>query len=102
MEEHQKNGLKVGRFLEGHRAVESVRHPGLPSHPQHELAKRQVRISRQIVHFPEFEYKSRNLTTFSLQMSGHSGMISFYLRGGLEESGKFLKALKVSKGLEHS
>ena len=43
MEEHQKNGLKVGRFLEGHYAVEKVRHPGLPSHPQHELAKRQVR-----------------------------------------------------------
>ena len=42
MEEHQKNGLKVGRFLESHYAVEKVRHPGLPSHPQHELAKRQV------------------------------------------------------------
>ena len=47
MEEHQKNGLAVGRFLEGHYAVEKVRHPGLPSHPQHELAKRQVQISRQ-------------------------------------------------------
>merc|ERR1712241_1207016 len=69
MEEHQKNGLAVGRFLESHYAVEKVRHPGLPSHPQHELAKR--------------------------QMSGHSGMISFYLKGKLEESGKFLKALKV-------
>ena len=45
MEEHQKNGLAVGRFLEGHYAVEKVRHPGLPSHPQHELAKRQVRNS---------------------------------------------------------
>ena len=32
-------------------------------------------------------------------MSGHSGMISFYIKGGLEESGKFLKALKVSADL---
>ena len=37
-----------------------------------------------------------------LQMSGHSGMISFYLKGGLEESEKFLKALKVSQDLDNS
>lgn len=41
----------------------------MPSHPQYELTKKQT--------------------------SGHSGMISFYLKGGLEESKKFLKALKV-------
>jgi len=69
MEEHQKNALIVGRWLEQHPGVEKVRHPGLPSHPQHELVKRQC--------------------------YGHSGMMSFYLKGGLNESKKFLSALKV-------
>ena len=69
MEEHQKNALIVGRWLEKHPCVVSVRHPGLPSHPQHELVRRQC--------------------------YGHSGMMSFYLRGGLSESKKFLSALKV-------
>jgi len=68
MEEHQKNALIVGRWLEQHPGVESVRHPGLPSHPQHELVKRQC--------------------------YGHSGMMSFYLKGGLEESKTFLSSLK--------
>merc|ERR1712227_803614 len=69
MEEHQKNALIVGRWLEQHPGVEKVRHPGLPSHPQHELVKRQC--------------------------YGHSGMMSFYLKGGLNESKKFLSALKL-------
>ena len=71
MEEHQRNSLIVGRWLEQHPGVVSVRHPGLPSHPQHELVKRQC--------------------------YGHSGMMSFYLKGGLEESKKFLSSLKVCK-----
>merc|ERR1719361_2523013 len=69
MEEHQKNGLIVAKFLEAHPLVESVRHLLLESHPQHEIVKR--------------------------QQYGHSGMLSFFLKGGLEESKKFLKALKV-------
>lgn len=69
MEEHQKNGFAVAKFLENHPLVEKVIHPGLPSHPQYEVTKRQ---------------------TF-----GHSGMLSMYLKGGLEESRKFLTALKV-------
>jgi cystathionine gamma-lyase len=46
-----------------------VIHPGLDSHPQHDLALR--------------------------QMKGFSGMIAVYIRGGLEEASKFLSALKV-------
>jgi len=69
MEEHQRNSLEVGKWLEKHPAIESVRHPGLPSHPQHSLVLKQC--------------------------YGHSGMISFYLKGKLEESKKFLSALKV-------
>ncbi|XP_011501434.1 PREDICTED: cystathionine gamma-lyase [Ceratosolen solmsi marchali] len=66
MQQHMKNGLAVAKFLEGHPLVKKVIHPYLPSHPQYELAIK--------------------------QMSGHSGMISFYHKGN---SYKFLKALKI-------
>merc|ERR1712079_665205 len=56
-------------WLEAHPGIVSVRHPGLPSHPQHELVKSQC--------------------------YGHSGMMSFYLKGGLEESKTFLSSLKL-------
>ncbi|XP_023325119.1 cystathionine gamma-lyase [Eurytemora carolleeae] len=69
MEQHQKNSLEVGRWLEKHPAVESVLHPGLPSHPQHHIVLKQC--------------------------YGHSGMISFYLKGKLAESRKLLSSLKL-------
>lgn len=69
MERHKSNSLAVAKFLEAHSKVERVLHPGLPSHPQHELAKKQT--------------------------YGHSGIMSFYIKGGLEESSAFLKALQV-------
>lgn len=43
MEAHNQNGLRVAEFLEQHPAVRAVYYPGLPSHPQHELAKAQMR-----------------------------------------------------------
>ena len=43
MQAHQENALAVARFLEDHPKVERVRYPGLPSHPQHDLARRQMR-----------------------------------------------------------
>ena len=58
MRQHEENALAVAEFLQGHPEVETVHYPGLPSHPQHELAKR--------------------------QMSGFSGMVSFTLKGGTE------------------
>lgn len=69
MDQHMKNGLVVARFLESHPAVLKVLHPGLPSHPQHDVARR--------------------------LWSGCSGMCSFYHHGGLEESTIFLKSLKI-------
>ena len=42
MREHNANGLAVARFLEAHSAIEDVYYPGLASHPQHELATRQM------------------------------------------------------------
>jgi cystathionine gamma-lyase len=56
MRQHEENALAVAEFLQDHPQVEMVSYPGLPSHPQHELAKR--------------------------QMSGFSGMVSFTLKGG--------------------
>jgi cystathionine beta-lyase/cystathionine gamma-synthase len=43
MRAHEDSALQVARFLETHPAVSRVLYPGLPSHPQHELAKRQMR-----------------------------------------------------------
>ncbi|WP_395687685.1 trans-sulfuration enzyme family protein [Aestuariivirga sp.] len=43
MRAHEEAALKVASFLEGHPAVSRVLYPGLPSHPQHELAVRQMR-----------------------------------------------------------
>lgn len=43
MEAHNRNGQTVAQYLEQHPAVERVYYPGLPSHPQHELARRQMR-----------------------------------------------------------
>nr|XP_023025191.1 putative cystathionine gamma-lyase 2 [Leptinotarsa decemlineata] len=69
MRRHQKSSLEIAKYLMGHPKIESVIHPGMPCHPQHEL--------------------------FKSQCSGHSGMIAFYLKGGLAESQKFLASIKT-------
>ncbi|HEX6938476.1 MAG TPA: cystathionine gamma-synthase [Longimicrobiales bacterium] len=43
MERHNQNGQRIAEFLEGHPGVERVNYPGLASHPQHELARSQMR-----------------------------------------------------------
>jgi cystathionine gamma-synthase len=67
---HNENALKVARFLEGHLAVERVFYPGLESHLQHELAKKQMR--------------------------GFGGMLSFSLVGGYEAVKGFLPRLRLA------
>jgi len=69
MERHAENALRLARFLEGHPQVERVTYPGLPSHPQHALAARQMR--------------------------GFGGMLTFVLRGGLPAARAFLRAVRV-------
>jgi cystathionine gamma-lyase len=69
MERHAANALRVARFLEGHAQVAKVTYPGLESHPQHALARR--------------------------QMSGFGGMLTFEVRGGLEAASAFLRAVRV-------
>lgn len=68
MSAHQQNAFKLALFLESHSKVERVIYPGLPSHPQHELAKK--------------------------QMKGFGGMITIFLRGGIIQSRAFLENLK--------
>ena len=69
MRVHQDNAFAVARFLEAHPLVESVVYPGLPSHPGHELAKR--------------------------QMDGFGGMVSFRLPGGRAQADAFARALEL-------
>jgi len=69
MKAHYENALRVAQYLEAHPMVERVMYPALPSHPQHEIHKKQTK--------------------------GMSGMMSFYLKGNLDETIQFLKNLKV-------
>jgi cystathionine beta-lyase/cystathionine gamma-synthase len=68
MERHCANAMEVARFLARHRKVEKVNYPGLLTHPQHHLAKKQMR--------------------------GFGGMISFDL-GGLAAAKSFLKRVRL-------
>lgn len=69
MRAHAENAMKVAEFMAQHPKVERSIYPGLKSHPQHELAKR--------------------------QMSGFGGMVSFALKGGLKEARGFLENVKI-------
>ncbi|AQW98737.1 cystathionine gamma-synthase [Elizabethkingia anophelis] len=70
MQRHSENGIKVAQFLEKHPAIEHVFYPGLESHPQNDLAKK--------------------------QMKDFGGMVSFTFKSGKkEDSVKFLENLRV-------
>lgn len=69
MQAHQKNAQEIARFLEQHPAVRRVIYPGLASHPQHLLARQ--------------------------QMHGFGGMISFEIKGGLEEARVLVESTKL-------
>jgi len=68
MDAHCRNAQDLAEFLEAHTNVEDVIYPGLESHPQHDLAKK--------------------------QMNAFGGMISLRICGGLEETNAFFKKLK--------
>jgi methionine-gamma-lyase len=70
MKRHAENALLLASQLEKHPLVEKVNYPGLASHAEHSLAKR--------------------------QMSGWGGMLSFEVRGGLEEARRFMNSLKLA------
>ena len=69
MERHAANATILAGLLSAHEGVERVYYPGLPSDPQHALAKRQMRTA--------------------------GGMISFVVRGGLEAARAFMESLKI-------
>jgi cystathionine gamma-lyase len=69
MDRHESNARAIAAWLSKHPQVEKVFYPGLESHPQHALAKQQQR--------------------------GFGGMISFVLKGGLDESRRFLSACQI-------
>jgi cystathionine gamma-synthase len=69
MKAHEKNARAVAEFLGGHRQVEKVYYPGLKNHPHHDLAKR--------------------------QQHGFGGMVSFEVRGGIEQVNRVLRSVKI-------
>ncbi|MCG8596541.1 MAG: cystathionine gamma-synthase [Kiloniellales bacterium] len=69
MQRHCENATVVAEFLEDHLKVEAVYYPGLASHPQHELAKR--------------------------QMSRYGGMVTAVLEGGLPAAKRFLERVRI-------
>jgi cystathionine gamma-synthase/cystathionine gamma-lyase len=69
MRQHEANARAIAEFLENHCKVRQAIYPGLPSHPQHELAK--------------------------AQMDGFGAMVTFRLDGGIEQVRRFVKALKI-------
>ena len=69
MVQHERNAMALARFLEGHPRVKRVSYPGLPSHPQHELARR--------------------------QMKGFGGMLSFEMKGEMADVVSFLRKLNI-------
>jgi len=69
VEKHCENALKVAEFLESHQKIEKVKYPFLPSHPQYEIAKKQMKLGGNI--------------------------IAVEVKGGLEAGKNFLNALKM-------
>lgn len=69
MERTEVSSRRIADFLEAHPKVERIAYPGLASHPQHELATR--------------------------QMSGGGGMITIHLVGGIDEARRFLEHVRV-------
>jgi len=69
MDKHCDNALKLAQHLEGHSALKQVRYPFLPSFPQYELAKKQMRLG--------------------------GGIVTFELKGGIDQGRKFLDALEM-------
>jgi methionine-gamma-lyase len=86
MRVHQENALKVAKYLERHPKVKRVVYPGLPSHPQHELAKRQMKNFSGIITFQVENGKelarqlSQKLQIVHYAVSlGHHRSLIFYL-----------------------
>ena len=69
MQQHNKSGIRISQWLTAHPKVEAVYFPGLPEHPQFDLANE--------------------------QMSGYGGMISILVKGGQKAASQFMQNLKI-------
>ena len=69
VQRQNETGLRVATFLERHPAVQRVHYPGLPSHPDHAVAKR--------------------------QMTGFGGVVSFEIKGGIDKASRFMDRLQI-------
>jgi len=74
MQRHCESAMTIARWLESHPKVERVTYPGLPSHPQFEVAARQMRFAGEAV---------------------GGGMITMFLEGGLDESRRMLETVHM-------
>jgi cystathionine gamma-synthase len=106
---HAENALKVARFLASHRRVEAVHYPGLPTHPAHALAVRQMRSFTGMLSF--------QVRGSAAEALGVSGKVRLFTRatsfGGTDsliehrasvegpETRTPVNLLRVSVGLEH-
>lgn len=70
MDRHSQSALHLAQWLESHPGVQDVIYPGLDSHPQHAIAKKQMK-------------------------NGFGGMITIRIKGGEQEARRFLKAVKL-------
>ncbi|MFQ5616516.1 MAG: trans-sulfuration enzyme family protein [Anaerolineales bacterium] len=75
MEKHAANGMAVAEFLESHPKIARVIYPGLPSHPQHEIARRQMTTANGVAAF--------------------SGMISFELKGDVQSGIMLMNSVRL-------
>jgi cystathionine gamma-lyase len=75
IERHCANAMRIAEWLQDHPKVDRVVYPGLTSHPQHALAKRQMLLDAG--------------------RHGFGGMITIFLKGGLEESRRFLERVRI-------
>jgi cystathionine gamma-lyase len=74
MRQHCHAGQRIAEWLEAHPKVERVAYPGLPSNPQYKLAQRQMRLECS---------------------PAGGGMITFWLKGGIDEARRFLEAVRI-------
>ena len=74
MERHCTSAMAIAKMLESHEKIERVVYPGLESHPQHDVAAKQMGLPGG---------------------PGYGGMITVFLKGGLEESRRFLENVSV-------
>ncbi|KAI0321398.1 Cys/Met metabolism PLP-dependent enzyme-domain-containing protein [Amylostereum chailletii] len=91
MREHGKNALAVARALQKSPHVEQVIYPGLSSHPRNALARRS--LSRHAARFVDSFLEGEDPEHDGSFPYG--GMISFRIRGGLEEAQRFLEAMRL-------